>query len=370
MKFLIITNVSHTKIADQYLAYAPYVQEMNLWLKHVDEVEVVAHLHKRQITDIDLPYKHKSVRFTNIPTIQFTSLGKSFASLLSLPIILFTLFKACKRADHIHLRCPGNIGLLGCIVQILFRKKTKTAKYAGNWDPNSKQPLSYRLQKRILRNTFFTKNMTALVYGSWKDRTKNIKPFFTASYDESEKTEVDNKPLNNRIKLLFVGTLSKGKQPLISVKATEALINKGYNVELNLYGEGSEKETLMSYIGENSLEEKVILSGNKDKETIKNAYKSSHFLVFISKSEGWPKVVAEAMFWKCLPISTAVSCIPEMLDNGGRGSIVSANIDEIVSDIENYINDESLYQDKIDKAFHWSRNYTLDKFEEEIKDLL
>ena len=46
--------------------------------------------------------------------------------------------------------------------------------------------------------------------------------------------------------------------------------------------------------------------GIRVKENIKKAYKRAHFLVFISKSEGWPKVVAEAMFWKCLPISTAM----------------------------------------------------------------
>ena len=46
------------------------------------------------------------------------------------------MYKAMKWADHIHLRCPGNIGLLGCIVQIAFPKKVKTVKYAGNWIQN------------------------------------------------------------------------------------------------------------------------------------------------------------------------------------------------------------------------------------------
>ena len=57
-----------------------------------------------------------------------------------------TLYKSIKKSDVIHLRCPGNIGLLACFIQILFPKKNKTAKYAGNWDPKAKQPLSYKLQ--------------------------------------------------------------------------------------------------------------------------------------------------------------------------------------------------------------------------------
>ena len=65
---------------------------------------------------------------------------------------------------------------------------------------------------------------------------------------------------------------------------------------------------------------------------MKKAFIEAHFLIFISKSEGWPKVVAEAMFWKCLPISTDVSCVAYMLDYGKRGTIVSPNvlIDDLV----------------------------------------
>ena len=98
----------------------------------------------------------------------------------------------------------------------------------------------------------------------------------------------------------------------------------------------------------------------------------AHFLIFISKSEGWPKVVAEAMFWKSLPISTDVSCVAYMLDYGKRGTIVSPNvlIDDLVIIIGDYIDNEELYQEKVFLAQKWSQNFTLDKFEIEIKKLL
>ncbi|MGB6267440.1 MAG: glycosyltransferase family 1 protein, partial [Olleya sp.] len=165
MRFLIITHVLHKSKDQQWFAYAPYVREMNLWLKYVDEVEIVAPKTSQPITDIDIAYQHDNIQLTEIPSIAFVTFGRTLMSLLSLPFILFKLFQACRRADHIHLRCPGNIGLLGCLVQIFFPKKIKTAKYAGNWDPNAAQPLSYRIQKKLLSNTFWTKNMTVIVYG-------------------------------------------------------------------------------------------------------------------------------------------------------------------------------------------------------------
>ena len=122
-----------------------------------------------------------------------------------------------KQVNHIHLRCPGNVGLLGCVVQVFFPSKIKTAKYAGNWDPKSKQPIAYKLQKWILENTFLSKKIKVLVYGEWLKQTKNIKSFFTASYHEYEIEEIAKKDLNNTIKLLFVGAFSIGKQPMLSV---------------------------------------------------------------------------------------------------------------------------------------------------------
>jgi glycosyltransferase involved in cell wall biosynthesis len=103
---------------------------------------------------------------------------------------------------------------------------------------------------------------------------------------------------------------------------------------------------------------------------MKTIYQSSHFLILPSKSEGWPKVVAEAMFWGCLPISTKVSCIPNMLDYGNRGVLLNMNIEDDTDSIKKLITNVEDYNSKLKKAQNWSQNYTIDRFKEEIKLLL
>lgn len=370
MKFLIISHVVHKIKDDKIYGYAPYIREMNLWLKYVDEVEVVAPFVNEELTNIDLAYKHKALKLTQISSLAFLSLKQIFFSVLKLPVIFIVIFKACKKANHIHLRCPGNIGLLGCLVQVLFPKKVKTAKYAGNWDPSSTQPLSYRLQKKLLSNTFLTRNCKVLVYGKWKNQSKNIIPFFTASYRKSEIETIPNKNLNGIIKLIFVGAFSKGKQPLLSVKVAENLLKKGYNIYLDMYGEGELFNEVKTYVVQNSLEKNIILHKNQPKNVVKKAYQKSHFLIFISKSEGWPKVVAEAMFWQCLPISTKVSCVPYMLDYGNRGGLVGNNLEMILDKLEYYINTPQVYSKQVLEAKKWSQQFTLERFESEIKQFL
>lgn len=371
MKFGIITHVKHKLKEKDIFAYEPYVREMNLWAKYVDEIIILAPKSKdKQISKIESIYKHSSIKFVEIQNFNLTTFKNFISSLFVIPKICFQIFKVMKSVDHIHLRCPGNIGLLGCFVQILFPSKPKTVKYAGNWDPKSKQPLSYIIQKWIISNTFLTRNCKVLVYGEWKNQSKNIVPFFTASYSENEIIELAPKNLKSKIKLLFVGNFSKGKQPFLTVKVAEKLIEKGYNIQLDMFGDGIEFNFIKDYISENKMSKNVILHGNQPKNSIKKAFQESHFLVFISKSEGWPKVVAEAMFWSCLPMSSKVSCVPFMLGNGERGSVVHRSTTQIIIELEKYIHQEHIYIKKIAKAKEWSQQFTLEKFEKEIKKLV
>ncbi len=371
MNFGIITHAEHKLIGKDIFAYEPYVREMNLWAKSVEKITILAPLSKDSIASkIDTKYNISLIEFVKIHNFDITSFKNSIRSLFVIPKICFQIYKVMKSVDHIHLRCPGNIGLLGCLVQILFPKKTKTVKYAGNWDPKSEQPLSYKIQKWILSNVYLTKNCKVLVYGQWSNQSKNITPFFTASYSKEEIIEIKPKNLKNKIKLLFVGNFSTGKQPLLTVEIVEKLILKGYNVQLDMFGNGTEFNVVKQYISKKELNNNVILHGNQSKEIVKKAFQESHFLVFISKSEGWPKVVAEAMFWSCLPISSKISCVPFMLGYGKRGSIVNSDTNEIVTELETYFNNNNRYLEKINKAKEWSQEFTLEKFENEIKKIL
>lgn len=370
MKFVIITHVNHIQKGDEYFGYAPYIREMNIWCKYADEVIVVAPLLKSNPTQIDLAYRHSKIDFRKVPDFNFTSFKNNFSSIFKLPIISWKIFWAMYQADHIHLRCPGNIGLLGCFVQILFSRKSKTAKYAGNWDPKAKQPWSYRLQKWILNNTFLTRNMQVLVYGEWEGSSRNIKPFFTATYSEADKVPMKKLDLKEKINFVFVGTLASGKNPLYAIQLVEALLKKGYNVSLNLYGEGIERKVLEDYIVFNNLEKNIKLKGIQNQEVVTKAYQNSHFVLLPSKSEGWPKALAEGMFWGCVPIATSVSCVPFMLDYGERGMLLQVKVEQDLIVIRDVLNNESIYREMATNCIKWSRQFTMDKFESEIRNII
>ncbi|WP_417887319.1 glycosyltransferase family 4 protein [Zunongwangia sp.] len=371
MNFLIITHVRHTCKNGQYFGYAPYIREMNMWLQCVDHAEVIAPLVKKSSSNIEIAYSQDLLNFTDVPAFQITSLTNTLATFIKLPFIIFKLFKGMKSADHIHLRCPGNMGLLGSVIQIFFPFKSKTVKYAGNWDPNSKQPLTYKLQKWIISNTFLSRNTKVLVYGEWPNQTNNIIPFFTASFSKKEIIDLKPKKLGEKINFIFVGSLVDGKQPLLAIKIVEALKKKGHHaINLKIFGEGILKQSLLDYVKQKKLDGYVKICAGISLEELKEEYCKAHFSILPSKSEGWPKAVAEAMFFSCVPITTPVSCVPWMLNNGERGILLNHNFEKNIDEIIKVIRSPEQFSRMSKNAAEWSTKYTLEYFESEIQKIL
>lgn len=370
MVFLIVTQVPHILNNNQYYSYAPYIREMNIWLKYVTKVIIIAPTENAQVSEINLPYHHNNIEFIKVNSFNVKSKRSIFFTILNIPILFYKIIKCCFKANHIHLRCPGNMGLLGSLAQVFFPFKTKTAKYAGNWDLNSKQPFSYKLQQKILSNTFLTKKMRVLVYGEWEESTKNIKPFFTATYSENEKINCLPRKLNEKIKIVFVGTLVSGKKPMFAIELLQKLLRNGVDIQLDIYGDGVLKDELLIFVKTNNLQKRIFFHGNQNNETLKKAYQESHFVILPSESEGWPKAIAEGMFWGCVPIATKVSCVPYMLNFGNRGILIDLDVENDFIKVIELLNNQQKFIEYSQKALIWSQKYTLNYFEQEIKLLL
>jgi glycosyltransferase involved in cell wall biosynthesis len=127
---------------------------------------------------------------------------------------------------------------------------------------------------------------------------------------------------------------------------------------------------LIEKIATYHLADNVFVHGNVDAEILKAAYRESHFLLFFSKSEGWPKAVAEAMWWGCVPVTTPVSCVPWMIQSNARGILLTTLQSEYVSkEINMLIKKPQWFESTSQKAQTWAREYSLDSFQLAIQKL-
>lgn len=370
IKFLVVTYTPTLRIGIDYHSYSPYVDEMDVWFKYADEYRIISP--NTYPTDfLSKPFKSDNIQYYHIPFIALNILGTAIKSLVFLPYVLFQLFRAMSWANHIHFRSPGNVTLIASIVQIFFPSKTKSVKYAGNWAPNSNQPLSYRIQQTIFRSTTLSKNIKVLVYGEWPNETRNIYPFISATYKEGEKVLFKNREYSKKIKFVFIGAMVLGKRPLLTVKIIQSLLDKGIATELHMFGDGYLIDKVREYTRDNNLNEFIFVHGNQDKKVLKECLHDAHFTILPSKSEGWPKAIAEGMFFGAIPISTKISCLPWMLDYGKRGILIKNDLNDAVDVIVNQLEQgDEFLNEMAREAMTWSQQYTVERLESEIEKVI
>ena len=368
MKLLILSSAPFIFGENQIQAYSPYLDEMAIWARHADQVAFCCPVWKQPNGLLVKALDFKIARHFRLLDFSLNSWPDVFKAVVFCLYDFVVIFKAMLWADHIHLRCPGNMGLLGCIAQILFPFKEKTAKYAGNWDPSARQPFTYKLQKSILNNTFLTRKMAVLIYGQWPNMSRNLKPFFTASYKESDKRPLQNLP-KDHLDFVFAGMLTAGKNPMYAILLVEALCKSGIKARLQLFGEGAQRVAITDYLQKHQLENCISLKGNQPKEVVAEVLRNSHFVILPSESEGWPKALAEGMFWGCIPVATPVSAVPYMLDYGNRGIILTLNLEQDLKQLQEWIAQAKSHHVR-ESASAWSREFTLETFESSILKIL
>ena len=85
-------------------------------------------------------------------------------------------------------------------------------------------------------------------------------------------------------------------------------------------GDGPERPAFESWCREHGMDAWVNFHGWLPRPALADFYAQAHFLLFPSSaSEGWPKVLSEAMAYGVVPLAGAVSSIPQILAETGAG---------------------------------------------------
>lgn len=115
---------------------------------------------------------------------------------------------------------------------------------------------------------------------------------------------------SGKIKLLFVGRLSKQKNIPVLLKAISQLsFDQQQKLEFDIVGDGPEKAWLKGLVQELNLGDYVRFSGWIDRDNLQQVYEEHNVLVLPSIDEGMPNTALEAIAHGCLVISSAAGQI-------------------------------------------------------------
>ncbi len=324
-----LTIISHT---DHYinsegvvLGFGPTVTEINNLLEIFDEIFHVAMLHKKgSVPASAMPYVKNKVKFIPIQQVGGKQIKDKLKIIWQAPSILNRIKKTIKQTDYFQFRAPTGIGVFVIPYLVLFNSKKGWFKYAGNWNQRN-APLAYSFQRYILKK----QKRIVTINGRWQNQPKQCltfeNPCLTNKEVEEGQSIISKKTIEKGlINLCFVGRLEKEKGIDILIKTLinfpeneKAKINKihivGSGVSLDLYKEkGNNSDLNFCFHG--------FLSRNE----VQTIYKESHAIILPSASEGFPKVIAEAMNFGCLPIVSNVSSISHYIKDGENGFLLNS----------------------------------------------
>jgi glycosyltransferase involved in cell wall biosynthesis len=123
-------------------------------------------------------------------------------------------------------------------------------------------------------------------------------------------------------RVLAVGRLSKEKGYDDLLRAVSVLVGRGVDVELELVGEGPERETLTRLADALEIRDKVTFRGWLQIADVRKAMHEATVLAQPSRIEGLPTVIEEAIALGIPVVGSRVGGLPELLDDGRCGVLV------------------------------------------------
>ena len=145
------------------------------------------------------------------------------------------------------------------------------------------------------------------------------------------------------VRVLAVGRLVGGKGFALLLDALHALVGRGRDVALTVVGDGPSRKHLHAQAARLGLGDRVEWVGALGQDEIRAAYARADVFCLPSFAEGVPVVLMEAMAMAVPVVATRIAGIPELIEDGASGLLVTpARSDELADAIGRLVDDPAL----------------------------
>ena len=186
---------------------------------------------------------------------------------------------------------------------------------------------------------------------------------------EYEKLKKENKGRNFKYRLCCVGTVSyrKGQRLIIeTMHLLSAEVLKELHVDF--IGDGPERPKLESLVVNYALEDNVRFCGSVPNVDVYKYLAQNNIYILMSRNEGLPISVLEAMRVAMPIIGTNVAGIPECINNGYNGFLLNYDKDELASLLQK-LSDYDWVQMGRNSRIKFENEFTFDRMKKEFCDM-
>ena len=361
---LTILIISHT---DHYLneegkpcGWTSTVKELDFLAGQVKKVIHLAVLHQNaQVPQSVSSYVAKNIEFVALPKYGGNGIVNKLRILGVVPVLYWKVTHLIKRVDYFQFRAPTSIGLFLIPFLTLFTRKKGWYKYAGNWmQPN--MPCSYKIQKWLLEN-FQRRPVT--INGKWARQKAHCYTFENPCLQEKDLTRFKKRSIRKSfslpIEICFVGRLepAKGVDRIVDLLCQPEIEEKIQT--FHFIGDSEMRDSYESRLMYSKVD--CVFHGFLPRPEVFKLYNRCHAFFLPSDSEGFPKVIAEAAAFGCIPFVSDVSSIGQYV-NEENGFLWKSKQGTFTSFIHGLDMDENSLKKRHINVYQLAEKFTFERY--------
>jgi glycosyltransferase involved in cell wall biosynthesis len=374
MRLLIVSHTPHYTCDGSLVGWGPTVREIGYLARIFDRIVHIAPVHDEPAPESALPYESDRVTVRPVRPAGGRGLVRKLEIGARIPEYVRTITQEVAVADALHVRCPSNISLVALALSaVLRRPAARWFKYAGNWMPADREAWSYSFQRWWLRSGLSRGIVT--VNGSWPDQPPFVRAFLNPCLTDVELEEARQstagKTIEEPVRLIFVGRLETEKGAGRAIEVLARTRGRGVPATLDLIGDGPERVHFERLAEECGVSSEAKFRGWMPRPALSPLYRRSHFILLPSTcSEGWPKVLSEAMAYGVVPVASNVSCIPQVLGTtSDELSLEPFDVDRFAATIVGLAGDPDRWRSASRAVVATARSFTYDRYLTAVQQL-
>lgn len=283
--------------------------------------------------------------FVNLTTASdTTNIGKFRVQKLlkTIKIYIIVFHKAfTKKYDLIYITLSphGKAFIKDALLAIILKLKSSKICFhlhgKGIKERKAKSISLKTLYAFVFKNTYVI-HLSKTLYKDIDDLCAKEHVYFVPNGIEIDQTEANNlKKEHNRI--IYLSNMQESKGSLILLKAAKILKDQGIDFKLDFIGKWHNnkgfKKKWLEYYKKNGLDDIVVYHGPKYNNEKNEALAKAKVFVLPTSfyNECFPISILEAMYHECAVISTREGAIPDIINHGKSGLILTNNTPEELS---------------------------------------
>jgi len=375
MELVIVSHTPHYRRDGVIVGWGPTVREIDQLATLFDRVVHVAPLYSEAPPASAIPYASQHIVLRPVTPAGGLSVWSKLGVIARIPEYAAAIRESLRQADVVHVRCPANISLIAVLLLTLGdAPKTRWIKYAGNWVAAPGEAISYRLQRWLLRMKWHGSQVT--VNGVWGGQSPHVHSFLNPCLTEKElegaRHAAQEKRLTLPVRLIYAGRLERAKGVRRLLEVLIELVIRGVPVMLDLIGDGPDRRRFEEMVEGYGVSANVRFHGWLPRPELGPLYARAHMIVLpSSSSEGWPKVLSEAMAYGVVPVASNVSSIPQYLQRFGAGKTLDPeDVNGFVQAVCDYIVHPEEWREQSENAVRAAAAFSYAEYLLRVQSLL